>query len=152
MFTSSSTTGNQWYLNGAEIPGATQPTFTASNSGTYQVTFTDPVTGCSSELSNGIYFLMTGIEPNGNAASVAVFPNPFREELTVSYELSSAGAATITLSDSYGKTLRTALNGQVQTAGKHEVRIPAGTLPNGIYLIRVQTETYTVIRKAILNK
>lgn len=152
QLTSSSATGNQWYLNGAAIPGATQPTFTANNSGTYQAAYTDPATGCSSALSNSIYLLMTGTGILDGSSSVSVYPNPFREELTVAYELPNTGVVSIDLLDSYGKVVRSVTHSENQVSGKHEVKVSSLNLPNGIYIVRVQTEAYTVIRKAILNK
>jgi hypothetical protein len=49
MLTSSSATGNQWYLGGIAIGGATSPTYMASASGNYTVTVT--ALGCTSAAS-----------------------------------------------------------------------------------------------------
>ena len=46
-FTSSSSTGNQWYFNGVLINGATSQTYTAMSSGAYTVLVTNS-SGCSS--------------------------------------------------------------------------------------------------------
>src|SRR5204862_3432482 len=43
--TSSAATGNQWYLGGVAIGGATNPTYVATATGNYTVTVT--VAGCS---------------------------------------------------------------------------------------------------------
>src|SRR5581483_6000871 len=48
--TSSSTTGMQWYLNGAPISGQTAQTYVATASGDYSATVT--TNGCTSALSN----------------------------------------------------------------------------------------------------
>src|SRR5213076_2329256 len=47
--TSSSATGNQWFLNGNPIGGATNNTFVASASGSYTVVVT--LSGCTSAAS-----------------------------------------------------------------------------------------------------
>lgn len=52
LLTSSTATGNQWYLNGVAIPGAINQTYTASASGTYTVVYT--VGTCNSASSNSI--------------------------------------------------------------------------------------------------
>ncbi len=46
----------QWTLNGANIPGATSPTYTVSavSTGTYRVIVTNTVTGCASAPSTGV--------------------------------------------------------------------------------------------------
>ncbi len=149
---SSISTGNQWFLNGAAIPNATQPTLVPGSSGTYQAWVTDAASGCPSELSNSVYFLMTGTDNHDAARSVTVYPNPFREEITVSYELPAGSNVTITISDAFGKEIKQVLTNSFQVSGKHEIRIPATGLTNGMYLIRVQTESFNVIKKAILNK
>jgi PKD repeat protein len=46
LLTSSASTGNEWYLNGIKIPGATNPTLVVSVAGLYSVSFNDP-NGCS---------------------------------------------------------------------------------------------------------
>jgi hypothetical protein len=58
---SSSGSGNQWYLNGNPIGGATNPTYVATASGTY----TDKVTalGCTSPASNGIAVTVSDSSP-----------------------------------------------------------------------------------------
>jgi hypothetical protein len=49
LLTSSSATGNQWYLNGNLIAGATNNTYSASSAGNYAVTVT--ASGCTSAAS-----------------------------------------------------------------------------------------------------
>jgi gliding motility-associated-like protein len=51
VLTSSSTTGNVWYLNGTAITGATNATYSATSSGIYTVTAT--ALGCTSAASAG---------------------------------------------------------------------------------------------------
>ncbi|HKS24725.1 MAG TPA: hypothetical protein VJZ76_18150, partial [Thermoanaerobaculia bacterium] len=49
--TSSSATGNQWYLNGSAISGATSNTYSATASGSYTVKVTNG-NGCASAMSS----------------------------------------------------------------------------------------------------
>ena len=78
--TSSATTGNQWYLNGVLISGATGRTYTSTQSGVY----TDIVTvnGCSSTASNSI--TITGIAEYSEDNSLAIYPNPNEGAFTIS--------------------------------------------------------------------
>jgi len=46
LFTNLTSLEYQWYFNGALIPGATEPFYTAGESGTYQLIVTVPGTGC----------------------------------------------------------------------------------------------------------
>ena len=56
VLTSSATSGNQWYLNGSAINGATSQTYTADQSGMYTVIVTNTY-GCSSPVSTGVNVL-----------------------------------------------------------------------------------------------
>jgi trimeric autotransporter adhesin len=147
---SSSSTGNQWYLNDAMIPNATDPVYTPVVSGLYYVIVSDLVSGCPSEPSNTINFLMTGIDPLTFTGLVSVYPNPIREIMTISYELPEPGFVKIALYDAFGKEVRMIQDNPSQTAGKHRIEMAAGNLNNGIYLVKVQTQTYTVTRKVLL--
>lgn len=63
-------TGNQWFLNGEEVEGATSSTYTPTISGDYQVQIT---TSTCSTLSEPMPFLVTGIENN---SGISIYPNP----------------------------------------------------------------------------
>lgn len=73
-FTSNILTGNQWYLNGNIIPGATGSTYTATVNGVY----TDVVTtnGCPSAHSNSITLSNVGIPDIEGINSISIYPNP----------------------------------------------------------------------------
>ncbi|HEY2324746.1 MAG TPA: IPT/TIG domain-containing protein, partial [Thermoanaerobaculia bacterium] len=64
--TSSSASGNQWYLNGAPIGGQTSQTYVASAAGDYTVVVT--ATGCSSAASAAT---TVTVNPNPNATITA---------------------------------------------------------------------------------
>ncbi|MEA2206503.1 MAG: hypothetical protein QOE77_3279, partial [Blastocatellia bacterium] len=57
--TSGSATGNQWYLNGSPIGGATNPTYIAIASGDYTNTVTE--TGCASAVSTATTVIVNPI-------------------------------------------------------------------------------------------
>lgn len=74
--TSSATTGNDWFLNGARINGATSQTYTASQSGKYQVIRT---IGCYSSDTTSI--------------NVTVTPVPARPSISVAGNILSSSAS-----------------------------------------------------------
>jgi hypothetical protein len=150
-FTSSSPAGNQWYLNYAMIPGATNQVYTPTNSGLYYVVVSDLLTGCPSLPSNSITFLFTGIDPAGMDGMVSVYPNPFRDKITISYILQEAGLVKISLFDTYGKEVRMILEPERQSAGKHQAEMTSGNLTHGVYIVRIQTLSYTVSKKILLS-
>jgi hypothetical protein len=149
--TSSSATGNQWYLNGAMIPGATTPVYSPTASGQYYVVVSDPVTGCPSQPSNSINFLLTGIDALGADRQVSVYPNPFRDKITITYLLQDAGTVKISLFDAFGKEVRVIVNSELQNPGKHTAEIAGSSLGSGVYILKIQTSTYSVSKKVILT-
>ncbi len=58
LLTSSAASGNQWFLNGSAISGATGTTYTATQNGNYSVTVTN-ASGCSSSSSSILVQLNT---------------------------------------------------------------------------------------------
>ena len=149
---SSSPLGNQWYLNGNTIPGATQQSYTPQISAEYYVRVKDETTGCWSEPSNTIAFFFTGINESSTASMVQVYPNPFQENFTISYELPESGNVTITLLDAYGKDVRHIVSSFLQSQGKHTATCHAGDLPASVYYCKVQTNSYSIVKKVILSR
>jgi hypothetical protein len=79
--TSSSSTGNQWYLNGVAIVGATDPTYTATNNGNYTVVVSG--NGCSSITSAITTVSTVGINEVTNVGShFIIYPNPSNGKFT----------------------------------------------------------------------
>ncbi len=75
VFTSSSATGNQWYLNGLIINGATSQTYTATANGNYTVVVTSG--GCSSAASAISTMTGVGINEVANPGThFYIYPNP----------------------------------------------------------------------------
>jgi hypothetical protein len=149
--TSGSASGNQWFLNEALIPGATNPVYNPEASGNYYVILTDLVSGCPSLPSNIINFLMTGIGSPEKDGWVNVYPNPFSEKITISYLLQESGPVKISLNDAFGKEVRVIRNDERQSQGKHLVEMMAGNLENGFYILKIQTLSFTISKKVLLT-
>ena len=79
---SSSNTGNRWYnLSSGIILSATSQTYTPTQTGDYYVIVIG--NGCSSDTSNIIHFIYTGIDNSENNNSLIIYPNPVSNELTL---------------------------------------------------------------------
>lgn len=81
VISSSSASGNQWYKNDNEIPGATAPTYTIADKGLYKVKVT--IDGCASALSDAYAIIITDVHNKESAVKLSVFPNPANEELRI---------------------------------------------------------------------
>ena len=93
--TSSSATGNQWYLNGNPIGGATNPNYSATASGNYTVIVTS--LGCSSAPSS--------------ATTVTVNPIPATPTTTPGGPTTFCAGGSVTLTSSSASGNQWSLNG-----------------------------------------
>ena len=79
MLNSSSSVGNQWYLNGSPIAGATGQTYTTTQDGYYSVWVTSNL-GCQS-TSNSVNISTVGLEELTFVNGIAISPNPAKDIL-----------------------------------------------------------------------
>ncbi len=129
QLSSSATSGNQWYLNGVLIPGATGQTYSAFQSGAYSVIVTDP-SGCTAASTP---FTYTGInEINLADAGIALYPNPVKDLLNIEFKNPIAGSKTIKVMNTLGEVVKIVT---VEDA-KNSIEF---NLPAGIYSIEIRT-------------
>ena len=152
MLESSVTDGNQWYYNGALIPGATQVTYQPALSGDYYVTVTDQVTGCESAPSNNIAYYVTAIDQADAERLVTIYPNPFTDRLNISFMLPGVSGLQVILTDAFGRVIRILEEKSQVSAGKYSLVLESGEMKPGIYFCRIQTDSFTVVRKIILTR
>ncbi|WP_200975833.1 choice-of-anchor tandem repeat GloVer-containing protein [Echinicola sp. 20G] len=137
---SSNEVGNQWYLNGMQIPDAEGETIVANEIGTYTVMST--IEGCSSFMSEPYNTLVTGIEEAAEF-NIRVFPNPTENEVNVEVN-NLDGIGTIELIDPLGRTI--ALK-EYTGSGKHVFEI--GSHIKGMYVVKVVSGRSVLIRKLV---
>jgi hypothetical protein len=132
------------------IPDATFQVFTPSASGLYYVIVRDTLSNCPSLPSNSIGYPTNGIHQLSMDKMANVYPNPFTDNISISYETGEKGEVKILLFDVFGKEHRIILDNTEQSAGKHITEMTAGNLSNGIYLLKVQTPGYTITKRVLL--
>jgi hypothetical protein len=120
---SSSATGNQWYLGGTAIPGATNQLFTATELGNYTVI----VTGanlCSSPVSDAVSIIST--QPTITIATEAstCFDNVVPQTATLAY--SGFTYSPVTYSITSATPFMVATNATL-LSGSITITVPAGT-------------------------
>ena len=119
--------GNQWYLNGNPILGATNQTYTITESGDYQLVVT--LQGCSVSADKAM--IVTGLEKVSHG--ISLYPNPVKGNLTIEvFGTDEAGgeiynALGITIS-----TLKFRDEGEKQIA-THDF----ASFSSGIYFVKV---------------
>ncbi|MBZ0246395.1 MAG: FG-GAP-like repeat-containing protein [Cyclobacteriaceae bacterium] len=136
VLTSSSDVGNQWFLNGIAILGATNKTHTVMTKGSYQVT--SSIDDCTSELSLAKIFVITGDEVSSNNDGPPVlYPNPVEGILYLRLTgFSPVKQVDIELVDGMGRSMM-----NLQGNGDTEMQIDVTHFSNGIYFIRMAQDS-----------
>jgi len=148
MLVSDAPAGNQWYLDGAEIEGATEQTYVPIFSGYYTCTVT--LNGCVSAASNEIYVIITGIDSKDKDISVTIYPNPNDGRFTVTITSTSPDSYSISVMNDLGVRIREMK--EVNIIGKTDLVIDLSPIANGIYTVIVQDSKNRVARKILVNK
>ena len=144
--TSSAATGNQFYLNGTAIAGATGPTYVVNGApaqyGPYTVTTTS-AQGCTSLPSTAV--LVTATARQLAATTLQLYPNP-----------TPGGQLTVALTGAHLPVQLTVLNavGQVvyrasMAAAATQQALDLSALPSGVYLLRAATAEGSVSRRFV---
>ncbi len=125
--TSSSATGNQWFLNGTLIANGTSSTLSVTGEGVYTVQV--KVDDCESEVSEEALLVITG-EVSSMVENRAAYPNPADNYIEISGLQNKKVQAQI--SDLSGRT-----NSIVFEQNESSHRANVQNLPKGIYLIKI---------------
>jgi len=149
VLSSNLATGNQWYLNGSAIAGATGQEYTAVASGKYTAQIS---TGGCNLASNEINLILTAL-PNVDPSEInlTVSPNPSSGgAFNLQFETRTRANLEISLTNTLGQKVY-----QSQTpgfAGKYNEWIEPGRLAPGIYYLQITHDKKRYIRKlAVVN-
>jgi photosystem II stability/assembly factor-like uncharacterized protein len=103
---------------------------------------------------NNAKLLMPGLRsqniPTSNALSLNNYPNPFRHETTIAFELPEAGRVKMIVTDVTGRAI-TELELGDRSAGKHEHSFEGAALSAGVYFCELQVQGATRQEKAIIR-
>ncbi|MBK6967141.1 MAG: DUF4397 domain-containing protein [Bacteroidales bacterium] len=110
-----------------------------------------PAFGLYAFLSSGGQFVAlentTGIEDNIlNPDAFAVYPNPAKEKLNISYKLTSTGEVSYKIFNSTGMVIRAAELGY-QAENQHNLIIDTSNLPSGLYVISLVAGNSSITSK-----
>jgi hypothetical protein len=125
----------------------TSTTYTPTNGGSYTAKAYDPISSClSANPSNAV--VITGVSTGVNSAfasSISVYPNPASDIIFVGLDNSTTSEAELTLTDVMGLEIsKVHLSKQGNSLG---AELPVSQLPEGIYFLRIQSDTGVACRK-----
>ncbi len=129
QLTSTPAISYQWYLDDSMISGATNQTYDAIVSGSYQVEITD-ANGCT-EISAPYPFIYTAISQIKNEEFPTIYPNPTSGIIKIKNSQSNK----VILRNSLGAVLETNMNAVTMDLSKY---------PEGIYYVSIVSENGSV--------
>ncbi len=138
--TSSSPSGNQWYLNGNLIPGATDQHYEATQVGNYTVVVT--VNGCST-TSSVFQVLTIGLNqiPSG---AISMFPNPVNHNLNILITDQGLKFNNFRIIDVTGRTVYAS---EISNELKNEtITVNTSAFAEGIYVLEMNSND-SILRK-----
>jgi hypothetical protein len=142
-------TGNQWYLNGEEIPGATGASYSPLQSGNYQVAVTLN-SGCVSKC-DGLNYALLAINPGKDTdIGLTVFPVPVVDNLNVVFASKFTGNAKIALVNTAGQVVYR--QEQTISSGNFSTIINVANQLPGTYILKVTLGQKIYSRKIIIAK
>jgi hypothetical protein len=79
------------------------------------------------------------------------YPNPFNPSTTINYDLPKAGNVRLIVYDVLGKETNIIVN-EVQKAGSYSITWDGSKFASGIYFYRIESGTFTDVKKMVLVK
>jgi PKD repeat protein len=144
--TSSSSTGNQWYLDGNPIPGATGQTYTAIANGTYTVVVTTG--GCASASSAPVVITSVGIVELNNPYGLLIYPNPNDGNFNISFHSSERGNYKIEIVNALGQLI---FKDELKDfSGNYNKRMSVVEYGQGIYTISLTNSKNETVKKVVV--
>ncbi len=79
------------------------------------------------------------------------YPNPFNPSTKISYSIKEEGLVSLKVYDILGKEIVTLVN-ENKPAGIYEVEFNASALPSGMYIYKIQSGSFSDVKKMLLTK
>ena len=145
-----------WSFNGKELPTDTTNTLTirnasVANAGAYVCRV---IGDCGAAQSDSAFVLVTS-DVNELAefgfTLMAPAPNPVKSAATIDFELAHNRMVTLSVLDVLGREVLTPVNGYMES-GRHSINVDCSSLPEGSYIVRLQSAQNLVTRRFVIIK
>ena len=111
------------------------------------------ISGCSGGARTNPFlpvFEEEGVSAKATSTSLAVFPNPTRDELTAVFQLPEAGPVQLLITDLTGRVMQ---QQQIMAdAGRQEAKLDASTFVSGVYIIHLVSNGERVMQKFVVAR
>ncbi len=146
-FTDASTNASSWLWNFGD--GATStvqnPTHTYATGGNYNVRLTINGRPCPKTETVSV---ISGIDDENMSSQFSMFPNPTKGSVSISLKEEAGSNMFYSVQDLQGKLL---LKGEIQK-GQKTFELELNDLESAMYLIQIEGDNFTEVRKLLLEK
>ena len=91
-------------------------------------------------------------ETNNNLQYFTAYPNPFKSESLIMFNVTNSESVNISLLNTLGETVKVILPTQKVTEGTHQIQLSDNGLSAGIYFCKLNTGSYNKTIKVIITK
>jgi len=146
---SSAAADNQWYKNGALIPGATNQTLIITGAGLGNGVYSARVisNGCSSDSSNNLNITNVSVSAL-NAGALKVYPNPTGGQIRISIDGLNMSEVRVAVRNAVGQVVWNELVPNATT----EVSLDLSHLPSGVYLIEAGDANNLLVERLMIKR
>jgi hypothetical protein len=142
---SNAASGNQWYLDGNILAGATSPTYTVLQDGTYTVVVS--LDGCNSDVSNSIVIIHTAAGDK-NAVDVSIYPNPNEGVFWLTINTKVAETYSFRVINSTGNIVHQV--NKLEVNGMFKQYFDLEWLSAGMYTLVLSSDSEQIIKKFVV--
>ena len=147
LLQSSASEGNQWYLNGSAIPGATRQEYHVTQDGRYWSVVT--IGGCHSDTSNNIDVLLTGTKEMEESV-FQVYPVPNDGQFTVRFSDPDKSNLKIQVYNNLGIVVFE--KNKIQWDVNSAYLVDLGSVPAGTYAVILQNDKFHFMKNMFIKK
>ncbi|HYV92186.1 MAG TPA: T9SS type A sorting domain-containing protein, partial [Chitinophagales bacterium] len=137
----------QWQFNTADIPGATNQSYTILQTGYYTVVVSDS-NGCINSFT--VYVLISDIDDAIGDANISIYPNPSSGDFIVEW-LNGLMVEPISIDviNALGQMVFSSSEKTYSSAFKKEIDL--NDVTDGVYFIRIKTANAFIRKKIIIE-
>ncbi len=145
VLVSSAVSGNQWYLNGNPISGATGTQYTPTQTGTYTVVSTV----CGTNVSNPVVINSIGLNTQTVAmGAFRAFPNPTTGILMVECQSEINKPIQVQLFNCLGHVVHE----EIRWLNDKTMNYDLSAYANGLYYLKLTDDNKSYVMRVVLNK